>query len=162
MRWLASTYKLVVSALLGAQLFFAAVAAQRIFPPEVAALPRGDPRRTLAADLVGQLLGSLDSAAMLGGALCVLLALQLSRRLAARPAAARAALRAATPALLVVLCATASSFGTTPAIHAMREAGRTGEARFGVLHGLSSGLLLLEMALLLFAALRRLEVDEPA
>lgn len=162
MRWLATTYQLVVSALLGARLFFAAVAAQRIFPPEVAALPRGDPRRTLAADLVGELLGPLDSATLCGGAVCVLLALQLSRLLADRPAAARAAQRAATPALLVVLCATASIFGTTPAIHAMREAGRTGEPRFGMLHGLSGGLLLLEMALLLFAALRRLDVDRTA
>ena len=156
MGWLASIYRLVVSALLGAQLFFAAVAAQRIFSPEVAALPRGDPRRTLAADLVGQLLGPLDAATLVGGSLCVLLAVLLSRAQAARQLPSRASLRAAIPPLLAALCASASALGTTPAIHAMREAGRTGEPRFGMLHGLSSGLLLLEMALLLFAALRRL------
>jgi hypothetical protein len=46
-------YLLSCGALVGGQLFFAAVAAQVVFPREVAALPRDDPRRQLAADLVG-------------------------------------------------------------------------------------------------------------
>ena len=64
-------YRTLCAALFGAQLFFAAVAAQKIFPAEVAALPRGDPRRMLAADLVGKLLAPLDAATMAISACCV-------------------------------------------------------------------------------------------
>jgi hypothetical protein len=149
MRHLPALYRLVAAALLGAQIFFAAVAAQKVFPKEVAELPRGEPRRTLAADLVGQMLAPLDAATMVGGALCVGLAVLLWR-------AGSGSLRAALPPLLAALCAAASAYGTTPAIQAMRAAGTTGEPRFGMLHGLSSSLLLLEMALLLWAALRTL------
>jgi hypothetical protein len=149
MRHLPALYRLVAAALLGAQIFFAAVAAQKVFPKEVAGLPRGEPRRTLAADLVGQMLAPLDAATMVGGALCVGLAMLLWR-------SGEGSLRAALPPLLAALCAAASAYGTTPAIQAMRAAGGSemGGPRFGLLHGLSSGLLLLEMALLLWAALR--------
>ena len=149
MRHLPTLYRLLAASLLGAQIFFAAVATQRIFPREVAELPRGDPRRTLAADLVGQLLGPLDAATILGGALCVGITILLWR-------SGAGSLRSALPPLLAALCAAASALGTTPAIQAMRAAGTTGEPRFGMLHGLSSSLLLVEMALLLWAALRPL------
>jgi Domain of unknown function (DUF4149) len=149
MRLLPSLYRLLAAALLGAQLFFAAVAAQKVFPKEVAALPRSEPRRVLAADLVGQMLGVLDPATMVCSALCACLAVLLRR-------AGEARLLAALPPLLVALCAAASAFGTTPAIQAMRAAGATGEPRFGMLHGISSSLLVLEMLLLLWASLRPL------
>ena len=149
MRYLPALYRLVAAALLGAQIFFAAVAAQKVFPKEVAALPRGEPRRTLAADLVGEMLAPLDAATLLGGALCVGIAVRLWR-------AGAGSLRSALPPLLAALCAAASAFGTTPAIQAMRAAAETGGPRFGLLHGLSSSLLLAEMALLLWAALRTL------
>ena len=42
MRTLPALYRLVAAALLGAQIFFAAVAAQKVFPKEVAELPRGE------------------------------------------------------------------------------------------------------------------------
>jgi hypothetical protein len=151
-----SLYRLLAGALCGAQLFFAAVAAQKAFPAEVAALPRGDPLRARAAELVGAMLAPLDSATLAGGALLVLLAVLLARAAQSQPAA-RLALRGALPPLGAALCAAASALGTTPAIQALREAGRTGEPRFGMLHGLSSSLLLAEMVLLAFAALRPLE-----
>jgi hypothetical protein len=129
-------YRLSCGGLFGAQLFFAAVAAQVAFPREVAALPRDDPRRQLAADLVGIMLARLDAATLAFTAIAVVCAVVLGRR------------RAAIMPLLAGLCALASALLVTPAIHAMRVAGETGSVRFGVLHGVSSGLLVLEMVLL--------------
>lgn len=146
-RALAATFRLACALLAGAQLFFAAVAAQVVFPAEVAALSRADPRRALAADLVGGMLARLDAATLAGCALAVLCAVLLWRR-------AGAPLRPALFPLLAGACALASALGTTPAIQAMRAAGQTGGPQFGKLHALSSSLLLLEMALLLLAFAR--------
>jgi len=132
-------YLLSCGALFGAQLFFAAVAAQTAFPAEVAALPRDDPRRQLAADLVGAMLARLDAATIVGTAVAVVCAILLGRRWAA------------VAPLLAGLCALASASLVTPAIHAMRAAGATGSRRFGLLHGASSALLVLEMILLAIA-----------
>jgi hypothetical protein len=139
---LSQAYRLACALLVGAQIFFAAVAAQAVFPREVAALPRGDPRRTLAADLVGQMLARLDAATIALSAAAVLCAFSLAQR------------RAALLPLLASLCAAASALLITPRIHAMREAGETALPRFGLLHAASSGLLLLEMALLAVAFVR--------
>ena len=57
-------YRFCCGGLVGAQLFFAAVAAQVVFPRDVAALPRDHPRRQLAADLVGSMLARLDAATL--------------------------------------------------------------------------------------------------
>ena len=141
-------YRFAAGSLLGAQLFFVLIATRIVFRPEVAALPQGDPRRLWAADTVGQMLGSLDRAALGGCALAVLCAVLLAR------AGVPRALRAALPPLLAGLCAAASSALVTPAIHSLREAGQTASPQFGRLHGLSSGLLLLELALLLLAVWR--------
>jgi hypothetical protein len=132
-------YLLSCGALFGAQLFFAAGAAQVAFPSEVAALPRDDPRRQLAADLVGAMLGRLDAATIAGTAVAVVCAMLLGRRWAA------------IAPLLAGLCAVASTALVTPAIHSMREAGATASRRFGLLHGASSSLLILEMLLLAIA-----------
>ncbi len=132
-------YLLTCGALFGAQLFFAAVAAQVAFPREVAALPRDDPRRQLAADLVGAMLARLDAATIAGAGLAVVCAVLVGRW------------SAAIPPLLAGLCALASALLITPAIHGMRAAGATASARFGLMHGLSSGLLILEMILLVLA-----------
>jgi hypothetical protein len=129
-------YRLCCGGLVGAQIFFAAVAAQVAFPSEVAALPREHPRRQLAADLVGVMLSRLDAATLACTAVAVVCAILLGRW------------RAAIAPLLAGLCAAASALLVTPAIHSMREAGQTGSGRFGLLHGLSSGLLILEMILL--------------
>ncbi len=139
---MARLYRTVCAALAGAQLFFAAVAAQVVFSREVAALPREHPRRVLAADLVGAMLARLDAATIALSAVAVVLAVLLARR------------RSAILPLLAGLCAVASAVITTPAIHAMRESGQTALPKFGMLHGFSSGLLLLEMILLLVAAWR--------
>ena len=56
--------------------------------------------------------------------------------------------------LVAGLCAVASVAFITPAIHALRAAGTTASGRFGLLHGVSSGLLVLEMILLAVAVLR--------
>lgn len=133
-------YLLCCAGLVGAQLFFAAAAAQVAFPPEVAALPRDDPRRQLAADLVGAMLARLDAATVALTAVVVVCALVLDRR------------RAAIAPLLAGLCALTSALLVTPSIHALRVAGNTSSARFGLLHGVSSGLLVLEMVLLAIAA----------
>jgi len=139
---LSRLYPLFCGGLCGAQLFFAAVAAQVVFPREVAALPRGDPRRSLAADLVGAMLARLDAATIALSALAILCAVLLSQR------------RAALLPLLAGLCAAASAGLVTPRIHAMREAGQTALPRFGLLHAASSCLLLAEMAMLCVAAVR--------
>jgi hypothetical protein len=141
-RVLSQVYRLSCAALLGAQLFFAAVAAQVVFSREVAALPRDDARRLLAADAIGAMLARLDAATLSLGAAAVVCAILLGRR------------RAAALPLLAALCALASAALITPAIHAMRDAGQVALAKFGMLHGASSLLLLLEMVLLLVAAVR--------
>jgi Domain of unknown function (DUF4149) len=161
-------YRLIASSLFGAQLFFAAVAAQKVFSSEVAALPRGDPRRTLAADLVGQMLSSLDAITILGCAVCVLLAFRSLPTAAPLPstaapsatasAAERPSHRAALLPLVAGLCALASAFGTTPVIHSLRDANRTAEPLFGILHASSTLLLFTEMLLLVFASILPLKV----
>jgi hypothetical protein len=132
----AQIYRLCCAVLLGAQLFFAAVAAQAVFSPEVAALPREDPRRQLAADAVGAMLARLDAATLV---LCAVAVICARGRHALFP-------------LFAGLCALASALWVTPAIHAMRAAGQVASPRFGMLHGISSVLLLLEMVLLAVAA----------
>ena len=132
-------YLLSCGGLFGAQLFFAAVGSQVAFPREVAALPREDPRRQLAADLVGAMLSRLDAATMAGAGVAVVCAILVGRW------------NAAIAPLLAGLCALASALLITPAIHGMRAAGTTATGRFGLLHGLSFGLLLLEMILLVVA-----------
>lgn len=135
-------YRLCCGGLFGAQLFFAAAAAQTVFPGEVAALPRDHPRRQLAADLVGGMLARLDAATIVLTAVAVACALVLGRR------------RAAIAPLLAGLCAVTSAVLITPAIQSMRAAGVTDSRRFGALHGLSSALLVVEMALLAVAVWR--------
>jgi len=133
-------FRVICALLAGAQLFFAAIAAQVVFPREVAALPRDEPRRTLAANLVGGMLARLDAAVMALSAVALVLAVFAGRR------------RLALLPLIAGLCAAASAFWITPQIHAMRGAGQTATPRFGMLHGVSSSLLLLEMILLAVAA----------
>lgn len=140
------TYRLVCALLAGAQLFFAAVAAQVVFPKEVAALARGEPRRTLAADLVGQMLARLDPATLVGCALAVAAAVFLWTR--------GGSLRLGLWPLLAGSCAALSLLWTTPAIQALRAAGETGGGRFGMLHAVSSSLLLVEIALLAWGSVR--------
>ena len=135
-------YRLCCGGLFGAQLFFAAVAAQIVFPAEVAALPREHPRRQLAADLVGGMLARLDAGTIALSAVAVICALVASRR------------RAAIAPLLAGLCAVTSVVLITPAIQSMRAAGVTDTGRFGLLHAVSSSLLLVEMILLLVAVWR--------
>ena len=135
-------YRLSCALLAGAQLFFMAVAAQVVFPRDVAALPRGDARRQLAADLVGGMLARLDAATISLSALAVLCAVLASQR------------RAAILPVLAGLCAAVSVAVITPKIHAMREAGETGLPRFGLLHAVSSLLLVAEMIMLVVAAVR--------
>src|SRR5207248_8941763 len=90
-------YRLSCGSLFGAQLFFAAVAAQVVFPRDVAALPREHPRRQLAADLVRAMLTRLDAATLALTAVAVVCALVLSRP------------RSAIAPLLAGVCAAASS-----------------------------------------------------
>jgi hypothetical protein len=70
-RVLSFAYRFFCVALFGAQVFFAAVAAQVVFSPEVSALPREHPRRVLAADLVGAMLARLDAGTIALTALAV-------------------------------------------------------------------------------------------
>ena len=135
-------YRLCCGGLFGAQIFFSAVAAQVVFPPGVAALPAGDPRRQLAADLVGGMLARLDAGTIALAAVAVVCALGLGRR------------RSAIAPLLAGLCAGTSAGLITPAIHAMRAAGTTATGRFGLLHAVSASLLIAEMALMAVAVWR--------
>ena len=141
-RVLSQVYRLSCAALFGAQLFFAAGAAQVVFSREVAQLPRDDARRLFAADAIGAMLVRLDAATVALTALAVVCAILLSRQ------------RAAALPLIAGLCALASAALVTPAIHAMRDRGEVALPRFGMLHGASSLLLLLEVALLAVAAWR--------
>ena len=144
-RFVSFVYRLAAGTLLGAQLFFAAVAAQAIFTAEIAALPREDPHRAAAADLVGVLLAHLDRLTLTLAAAGALCAISLARLGLA------SARRAAVPMLLAGLLALISSAWVTPQIHALRLAGGTGTPAFGRMHGLSGLLLLLEMAALAVA-----------
>jgi hypothetical protein len=91
------------------------------------------------------MLARIDAATLVVCALAVLCALLLGHR------------RAALPPLAAGLCALVSVAWVTPAIRAMRAAGETATPRFGMLHGLSSGLLFLEMLLLAVAVFLSLE-----
>jgi Domain of unknown function (DUF4149) len=138
-------YRLSAGLLLGAAVYFAAVAAPAAFPREVAALPPGHPMRTAAADLVGSQLAALDRMTLLFCAISALCAIALARM---GVASARVA---AIPVLLAGLCALASSSFVTPRIHALREAGQTQLPEFGRLHGISTGLVGVEILLYLLA-----------
>ena len=124
-------YRLSCGTLLGAQVFFAAVAAQIAFRS-------GLDRRT-AGDLVGAMLARLDSSALALTAVAVLCAVRIGRR------------RLAVPPLLAGVCAAVSALLVTPAIHAVRIAGDVTSPQFGRLHAASSILLLAEAGLLLVA-----------
>jgi hypothetical protein len=145
-RALAFVYRLCAGVLLGAQVFFAAVAAQAAFPRDVAALTPGHPARTAAAQLVGHMLAALDRMTLALAAVTVVCAVLLGRRGVQRAA------RAAVPPLIAGTLAGISAAVITPAIHAMRLAGQTSGSQFGMLHAGSTLLLLGEM-LLLTAAL---------
>ena len=144
-RLCAYLYRLSAGLLLGAQIYFAAVAAPAAFPREVAALPPGSPARTRAADLVGAQLASLDRMTLLFCAIAALCAIMLAR--AGTPSARVAAV----PVLLAGLCALTSSEWVTPHIHALRAAGQTQLPQFGRLHAFSTSLVAVEMVLLLVA-----------
>ena len=145
MRLCVYLYRLSAGLLLGAQVYFAAVAAPAAFPREVAALPPGSPARTAAADLVGAQLASLDRMTLLFCAVAALCAITLAR--AGMPSARVAAV----PVLLAGLCALTSSEWVTPRIHALRAAGQTQLPRFGRLHAFSTSLVAVEIVLLLIA-----------
>ena len=54
---------------------------------------------------------------------------------------------------LTVVVSLALAAVTVPAlVHAMREAGQIGTPRFGMMHGMSTGMLLIELILLAIAA----------
>jgi uncharacterized protein DUF4149 len=144
-RAFAYVYRLAAGLLLGAQVYFAMVAAPAAFPREVAGLPAGSPARTAAANLVGAQLASLDRMTLLFCALATLSAIALARM---GVASARAA---AVPVLLTGLCALASSEWVTPRIHALRAAGQTQLPEFGRFHAVSTALLGVEIVLLLVA-----------
>ena len=124
-------YRLSCAGLLGAQVFFAAVAARVAFQAGL--------DRQAAGDLAGAMLQRLDSAALAICAIAVLCAVLLGRR------------RLAVLPLLAGFCALLSSMVITPRIHALRVAGETRSPGFGRLHGVSAALLLLQIALLLVA-----------
>jgi hypothetical protein len=145
MRACAYLYRLAAGLLVGAQVYFAAVAAPAAFPRDVAALPPGDPARTAAANLVGAQLASLDRMTLLLCAVAALGAIALARM---GVASARIA---AVPVLLVGLCALVSSEWVTPRIHALRAAAQTQAPEFARLHAVSTSLLGLEIVLLLVA-----------
>lgn len=126
-------YRLSTAGLLGAQIFFAAVAAQAAFKSGLIT------DRGVSGSLVGAMLGKLDAAAIALGAVAVLCAVVLGQpRRALLPLAAG-------------LLAAVSAFVITPMVHRLREAGQTGTPAFGRLHGLSASLMLLEMLLLALA-----------
>jgi hypothetical protein len=144
-RLCAYLYRLSAGLLLGAQVYFAAVAAPAAFPREVAALPPGSPARTAAADLVGAQLASLDRMTLLFCAVAALCAIVLAR------SGVPSARVAAVPVLLAGLCALTSSEWITPRIHALRAAGQTQLPQFGRLHLFSTSLVGVEIVLLLIA-----------
>jgi uncharacterized protein DUF4149 len=145
MRLCAYLYRLSAGLLLGAHVFFAAVAAPAAFPRAVAELPPGSPARSAAADLVGAQLAALDRMTLLFCAVAALCAIALPR---AGVASGRIA---AMPVLLAGLCALFSSEWVTPRIHALRAAGQTQLSEFGRLHAISTALVGVEIVLLLVA-----------
>jgi hypothetical protein len=144
-RLCAFLYRLSAGLLLGADVYFAAVAAPAAFPREVAALPAGHPLRSAAANLVGTQLAALDRMTLLFCAVAALCAIALAR--SGMPSARAAAV----PVLLAGLCALVSSSFVTPRIHALRDAGQTHLAEFGRLHATSTALVGVEILLLLVA-----------
>ena len=151
---LLTVYRLSCAVLLGGQLFFAGIAAQVVFSAEVAALPRDDARRRSAADAIGAMLARLDGATLLLCAVATACAFALARRPDApgRAPGSRPSRRLSLWPILAGLLAAVSAFAVTPAIHAARVAGETGTPRFGMLHAVSSILLLVQMILLAVAA----------
>src|SRR5438105_4018633 len=121
---LAFIFRLTCALPLAAQLFFLAIAARAAFPREVAALPRGDPARAAAADLVGRLLAALDRMTLVCSAAAVIAAVLLSRRGVQRAAVA------ALPPLIAGVLAGISAALVTPAIHALRLSGQTSTQAF--------------------------------
>ena len=144
-RLCAFLYRLSAGLLLGADVYFAAVAAPAAFPREVAALPAGHPLRSAAANLVGTQLAALDRMTLLFCAVAALCAIALAR--SGMPSARAAAV----PVLLAGLCALVSSSFVTPRIHALRDAVQTHLAEFGRLHAISTALVGVEILLLLVA-----------
>jgi len=144
-RFLAFFYRLAVALLLGADFFFAAVAAPASFPREIAALPPGSWQRVAAADLVGRMLMQLDRITLLLSAVAALCAIALAR--SGFPRARSAAL----PVLAAGLCALLSVSWVTPRIHALRTLAQSAGPEFGRLHFLSTALVGLEMLLFLYA-----------
>jgi len=138
-------YRLAAGLLLGAQVYFAVVAAPAAFPRDVAALPPGSTARTAAANLVGAQLASLDRMTLLLCAIAALCAIALARMGAVSSRAS------AVPVLLTGLCALVSSEWVTPRIHALRAAAQTHLPEFGRLHAISTSLLAVEIVLLLVA-----------
>jgi len=144
-RFLAYFYRLAVALLLGADFFFAAVAAPASFPREIAALPPGSWQRVAAADLVGRMLAQLDRITLLLTAVAALSAIALARTGLAR---ARAG---ALPVLGAGLCALLSLSWVTPRIHVLRTLAQSAGPEFGRLHFLSTALVGVEMLLFLYA-----------
>jgi glucan phosphoethanolaminetransferase (alkaline phosphatase superfamily) len=144
-RLLAFGFRLCVGFLFGAQLFFAAVAAPAAFPREIAQQAPASPARRAAADLVGRMLAQLDRLTIALCAVAALCAIALGR------AGLPRARIAAAPVLLAGLAALLSSYWVTPQIHAMRALGTTSSAQFATLHAVSTALLAVEIALLLWA-----------
>ena len=101
--------------------------------------------RLSAGLLLGAQLASLDRMTLLFCALAALSAIVLART--GLPSARVAAI----PALLAGVCALFSSSFVTPRIHALRAAGETQLPEFGRLHAISTGLLGVEILLLLVA-----------
>jgi hypothetical protein len=91
------------------------------------------------------MLAQLDRATLVLCAVAALCAISLGRTGLPR------ARIAAAPVLLAGLGALLSSSWVTPRIHAMRELGLTSSPQFGTLHAVSTSLLAVEIALLLWA-----------
>src|SRR4051812_27321493 len=144
-RLLAYLFRLAVALLLGAEFFFAAVAAPASFPRDVAALPPGSWQRVAAADLVGRMLTQLDRMTLVLSGAAALCAIAL-----ARSGLTRARIAVA-PVLAAGLCSLFSLGWVTPRIHALRALGQSAGPDFGRLHFLSTALVGIEMLLLLVA-----------
>ena len=144
-RFLAYLYRLAVALLLGADFFFAAVAAPASFPRNIASLPPGSWQRVAAADLVGRMLSRLDRMTLVLAGVAALSAIALARTGFAR------ARTAALPVLGAGLCALFSAAWVTPRIQTLRGLGESAGPEFGRLHFLSTALVGIEMLLLLGA-----------
>ncbi|HUJ28791.1 MAG TPA: DUF4149 domain-containing protein [Myxococcales bacterium] len=126
-------YRLSTAGMLGAIVFFAAVASQAAFRSGLIT------DRGVSGNLVGAMLARLDAATLAFSALAVLCAVVLGQP------------RRALLPLGAGLLAAVSAFVITPMVHAMREAGQTGTPAFGRMHGISAMLMLVEMLLLALA-----------